>query len=113
MNRIRIELTDGELPATLLEDFNDSIQGLKFTVPAGFKTDFASVPRWLWWFIAPMGKHSAGALVHDYLYSKRLYARRICDAIFLELMKKKRVGWFKRFIMWASVRMFGGSHFKK
>ena len=39
----------------------------KITVPKGFKTDLASVPRGIWWFIAPFDIARAG-VVHDYLY---------------------------------------------
>ena len=39
----------------------------KITVPKGFKTDLASVPRGIWWLIAPFDIARAG-VVHDYLY---------------------------------------------
>jgi uncharacterized protein DUF1353 len=38
------------------------------TVPPGFKTDFASVPRPFWFWIAPWGRHGRAAIVHDFLY---------------------------------------------
>lgn len=37
-------------------------------VHEGFVTDFASVPRPLWWWIAPWGRHGRAAIIHDYLY---------------------------------------------
>src|SRR5215210_3317154 len=30
-------------------------------------TDLASVPSWLWWFVASYGRHSRAALLHDHL----------------------------------------------
>lgn len=39
-------------------------------VPPGFTTDFASIPRPLWWWIAPWGRHGRAALVHDFLYQR-------------------------------------------
>lgn len=39
-------------------------------VPIGFATDFASVPRPFWWWIAPWGRHGRAAIIHDFLYQK-------------------------------------------
>ena len=38
------------------------------TVPPEFKTDFASVPRPFWFWIAPWGRHGRAAIVRDFLY---------------------------------------------
>jgi len=47
-------------------DFKGS--GLTVTVPAGFITDGASVPRLLWWLMPAWGdKGTRAAMVHDYL----------------------------------------------
>jgi len=37
------------------------------TVPAPWSTDFASIPQWLWGFLAPYGKQTLPAVLHDYL----------------------------------------------
>lgn len=37
-------------------------------VPAGFVTDFASIPRAFWVVLPPTGKYGKAAVVHDYLY---------------------------------------------
>lgn len=41
----------------------------KFIVPAGFTTDLASVPKFLWWILPPFGRHSRAAVLHDWLYT--------------------------------------------
>ena len=38
-------------------------------VPAGFATDFASVPRAFWRLLPPFGEYMLAAVVHDYLYA--------------------------------------------
>jgi hypothetical protein len=38
------------------------------TVPPAFKTDFASVPRPFWFWLAPWGRHGRAAIIHDFLY---------------------------------------------
>lgn len=46
-----------------------SASGVVYTVPEGFITDGASVPRPLWWLYPPFGDdYEAGATLHDYLY---------------------------------------------
>lgn len=37
-------------------------------VPRGSDTDFASIPRPLWWIAAPWGRHGRAGIVHDYAY---------------------------------------------
>ena len=43
----------------------------KVTVPAGFVTDLASVPRLLWAIVPRDGLHNGAAVVHDFLYQHR------------------------------------------
>jgi hypothetical protein len=39
-------------------------------VPPGFTTDFASVPRPIWFWIAPWGRHGRAAILHDFMYQQ-------------------------------------------
>ena len=73
-------------------------------VPAGFVTDFASVPRPLWWLYAPWGRHGHAAVLHDWGYYKQDRSRREYDGIFLEAMEVLGVRPFKRRMMWLAVR---------
>lgn len=36
-------------------------------VPTGFITDGATIPRWLWWLLPPLGEYSQATTLHDYL----------------------------------------------
>lgn len=83
------------------------------TVPKGFITDFASVPRLFWIFIPPDGKYTQACVLHDYLYHKQLYSRKESDTIFLEAMKVSKVFWLKRRIIYRAVRLFGWMCWKK
>jgi len=82
-------------------------------VPAGFKTDFASVPRFFWRLIPPFGRYCEASVVHDYCYFKGLYTREQCDTLFLEVMKKYKVPGWKRWFMHRSVRWFGWIGWRK
>lgn len=42
--------------------------GWVLEVPAGFVTDFASIPRALWTIIPPRGRYNRPAIIHDFLY---------------------------------------------
>ena len=96
------------------------------TVPTGFVTDLASVPRAMWWAIAPFDVARA-AIIHDLLYkSIRQYrwkmkdkedkelikqAKVASDKVFLLAMKDaepKIAGW-KIYSSWKAVDLFGNS----
>ena len=86
--------------------------GTTFTVQAGFTTDFASVPRFLWGIVAPVGKHAIAAIVHDYAYRTGGMTRWEADALFRSLMQRAGVKWWKRWLMWLVVRCLGWRHYQ-
>ncbi len=94
------------------------------TVPKGFVTDLASVPRAMWAFIAPFDVARA-AIVHDLLYKTiRQYRWKMKDKEDKELIKKAKIasdkvfllgmhdaepkipGW-KSYSSWKAVDLFG------
>jgi|14BtaG_2_1085337.scaffolds.fasta_scaffold96122_2 hypothetical protein len=42
-------------------------------LPKGFRTDFASVPKFLWGLLPPYGTDIMAFLIHDYLYDFGYY----------------------------------------
>ena len=80
-------------------------------VPKGFRTDFASVPRFFWRIIPPTGLYGKAAVIHDFLYQEKLFDRARADAIFLEGMELLGVSRWKRNLMYRTVRLFGGRAF--
>jgi hypothetical protein len=84
------------------------------TVPPGFITDGASIPRCFWNILAPFGEYFEAAIIHDYLYSphNRRFTRAQADAIFKEAMFNVGIGWFTRGLIYRAVRLFGGKLFK-
>jgi hypothetical protein len=81
------------------------------TVPAGFRTDLASVPRLpvVYWLCG--GRANKPAVVHDFLYTEGLVVRKVADAVFLEAMQAVGVPLAYRLLMWAGVRLGGASHY--
>ena len=94
--------------------YSNYTQGWRVLVPAGFVTDFASVPRFFWRLIPPTGKYTRAAVVHDFLYrTKGLCTRSQADAVLFEAMKFPcHVGFFTRWTMWLAVRLGGHRCYK-
>lgn len=63
-------------------------RGRKWTVPARFESDGASVPRFLWSLYPPLGDaYEPAAWLHDFLYARGglgLLTREEVDALMLE-----------------------------
>ncbi len=106
-------------------------RGERFTVPLGFETDFASVPRFLHWLVLPYGPYTRAAVLHDWLLTELAEWRKLsqaersfntvlaepldnvrkppadsrdCDGIFRAAMADLGTPWAKRWTMWAAVR---------
>jgi len=101
----------------LIEPFEYHVGSLgsneRISVPPGFKTDFASVPRLLWTIIPPWGNYGKAAVIHDYCYSMAQYSRLRSDEIFLEAMEVLKVPHWKRKLMYHAVRLYGWSAWKR
>lgn len=83
------------------------MQGL-IIVPAGSLTDFASIPKWLpiaYTLLKSVGKEAA--VVHDWLYRKKICGKLKADRVFLEALKSKGVAVWKRNVMYWAVVAFG------
>jgi len=82
---------------------NDEI----ITVPVGFITDLASIPRIFWTILPPNGKYAKAAVIHDYLYANKIKTKEYADNIFLEAMEVLGVEETKRYIIYYAVKAFG------
>lgn len=93
--------------------FDDKIIKKKIKVPKGFVTDFASVPRFLWSIIPPIGRYTKAAVLHDYLYvnPKLVKNKKEADKIFLQAMRVLGVKKTRRYTMYYMVRLFGKGKF--
>lgn len=75
-----------------------------FTVPAGFVTDFASVPRLVTWLLPRYGDYTRAAILHDYLWVRDDVTKRDADGLFRRAMRELGVSVPRRWMMWAAVR---------
>ena len=96
------------------------------TAPKGLKTDMASVPRFMWWLIAPFDVARA-AVIHDVLYAKIINfryhggddktafaAKKAADLVFKHAMDDAEppVPAWKKWNCYQAVNLFGASSIK-
>ena len=77
------------------------------TVPAGFITDLASVPRLPLTYLLAGGTAHVAAVIHDWLYASKPVDRRTADAVFLEVMQVTGVPAWRAWLMYGAVRVAG------
>ena len=92
--------------------YQSDVARCTIAVPAGFVTDFASVPRVPIAFLLAGDTASKPACVHDYLYATGALPRDVADAVLREAALIDGVPSWRAAILWAGVRAFGASHFK-
>ena len=83
--------------------------GESLTVPAGFVTDYASIPQRLWSLYSPHDVYSRAAVVHDYLYWTQQCTKQQSDNLLLIAMKESSVSAFTRNIVYEGVAALGRS----
>lgn len=87
---------------------NSPVRYGKWLVPAGYVTDFASVPRLVWQLVPRFGAYTAATVLHDWLITDALPNGRITsravDRTFRESMRDLGVSVPRRWLMWAGVR---------
>ncbi|CAG9205866.1 conserved hypothetical protein [Burkholderia gladioli] len=82
-----------------------------FTVPAGFETDFASVPRAPVAFLLAADSAHEASTVHDFLYTApHPVNRSMADAVLKEASIVSGVPAWRAWLMWGGVRIGGGGH---
>jgi len=109
VEQVSVEPEEWELLAPLL--FSSDVLNTIIEVPAGFRTDFASVPRIPFAYWIAGGTAETAAVIHDYLYRKRKtfpdLTRAQADLVFLEAMVASGVAYWRRQAMYAAVQCFG------
>ena len=137
---LRIEALGGDNPTyKLLEPFDYWTELIKnysgdyytISVPEGFVTNFASIPKLFHWILSPDGRHGKASVIHDYAYLvvKKNFERdlmnaqswtdimiadcfmrdskKIADKIFSEAMDVLKVKKWINWVMYTAVDEFG------
>ena len=83
----------------------------RLTVPKGFVSNLASIPRYIRpWFSNDTFGIALSAILHDYLYTQD--RRKHADRHLLEALRSEGIGSIKARMMYLGVRMGGRSHHK-
>jgi hypothetical protein len=97
----------------LTAPFRVSIDDVVYTVPAGFVSDFASVPRIPIAYLLFGDTAHRPACLHDWLYSGAAgVSRQFADETLMAAMKADGESWFRRQAMYRAVRLFGEKFYK-
>ena len=99
----------------LLSNFVFWVDSVPFVIPAGFVTDFASVPKFAEGIISNNEPQILrAALAHDWLYQSGgkptpdiMFTRSEADEILREGMRSIGASFAKRWLVWVSVRVGG------
>lgn len=93
----------------LLEDLIYEGQDETFRIPAGYLTDFASVPESMVSITNKTGPYTLATVWHDWAITNGVPARiitsRDVDGIFRRIMRELDTPFIIRWIMWAAVRL--------
>lgn len=100
----RLESGEWVLLAPL--EYASKRHGMTVTVPQGFTTDFASVPRLPFAYALFGDRGHKAAVIHDYLYATKSVSRSVADSIFKEALSEIEPGW-RAWAMWLGVRIGG------
>lgn len=103
-NGSQIEL---EAPFHFLDFDEEGKEIRRVEVPAGFISNFNSVPR-IFWRIFPPWKYPEAGVVHDYLYKFNGVTREEADKIHRRILELKGAPAFIRRFAYRSLRWFGG-----
>lgn len=85
------------------------------TVPAGYITNFGTIPRLAYWIIAPSEMREA-SVVHDFLCNENFkldgeptysgFDRRVADAILFVHLRQIGIGYVKAYLIYLAVRFY-------
>eukprot|EP01034_Spumella_vulgaris_P007180 gene7180-biopygen6304 len=92
----------------------------EITVPAGFVSDFASVPRAALWYVDDDDPAILyGSIIHDYIYSQlghlaedRILTRAQADALLRQTMLACGARPAQAWVVYQAVRLGGAAHWK-
>lgn len=108
-----ITMMDGETRLELVKPilFADAV-GSWHSIPAGFVSDGASVPRFLWRLLSPAvdGATLWASIVHDWSYAHAITTRDQCDVMYKKQLIEDGYPRWKAQLTYLGLRLFGASH---
>jgi hypothetical protein len=110
LSPLQVELVEeGEGTWTLLSPLVYQAESTTYTVPVGFITDFASVPRLPFIYAMYGNRAHKAATLHDYLCRTGLVSRRKADDLFYDAMIASGIEEKYASMMHLAVRSYSSS----
>ncbi len=99
---------------TTCDVFEIAVDDTVISIPKGFVTDLASIPRALWPVLAPQYSGFVyPAILHDFLYRcPDEITRKYADDVLYSALLSEGVSRYTATKFWLGVRAFGGAHFQ-
>lgn len=113
LTKLVLESDEGEGDGAVVRElflYSSDVLDRIISVPPGFHTDLASVPRLPVVYLLAGGTGDEAAVVHDFLYTEQLCTRKQADAVLYEALLAMGAPKWRSWMMWAGVRAGGGSH---
>jgi len=76
-------------------------------IPAGTKTDLASIPWGLRNFFSKTGRSRKPAYFHDFNYGRKWRTRKECDQLLRQMLKERGMNGFAAWAYYTGVRAGG------
>ena len=107
-----VQSKDGKCIVTLEPYFVTGVSRY-FVIPAGYRSDGASVPRFLWRLLSPCidPVTLVPSIVHDYMYEWKIGTRFDADLWYAEALCRAGYPQWKCLLTFAGIRLFGGKHY--
>jgi hypothetical protein len=86
-----------------------TVNGKRYTIPSGFVTDFASIPRFARITINRIGKPVMAYIIHDWLRTNKdqVLPTKQCDEVLYKLSRDLGESWYTSKKVYYSLRSFG------
>ena len=111
---LHVEFLESGDKAKLLKEFSYyTDEGVTYTVPVGFVTDFATTPQWAQSVVPKIGTYTKATILHDYWYKAATNTKKWADKEFLKACLILGTPKWKAYLMYAGVRIFGKGSYKK
>lgn len=109
-NNLFLNKLTGTREWVVTRDFTFYVDGTKYTVPKGFKTNLASTPRVLWPLFPPSGIYTEASVAHDWLYHTEVIPFNKADKVYQEICELCGTSKVRSKSMYLGLRSFGWLH---
>lgn len=85
--------------------------GESVTIPEGYISDGATIPRIFWIFFPPIDDYAKAAIVHDYMYEHAIKTKKEADRALLNgMLALKEPKWKCYLFYWCAVLVGRGAY---